>query len=77
MRERGHNRSPILTSSVMVNLPPQLLGNRISVRDCNSQTSVPDMLILNYSIRTQVIAGDLFEATIVASSMAPIGTHNQ
>ena len=57
----------------MVNLSQQLLGNRISVRDCNIQTSVPDMLILNYSIRTKVIAADLFEATIVLSSMAPIG----
>ena len=39
-------------------------------------TAVPDMLILNYSIRIQVIAVDLFEATIVWSSMASIGRHN-
>lgn len=38
--------------------------------------AVPDMLRLNYSIRTPVIAVDLFEATIVWSSMASIGTQN-
>ena len=62
----------------MVNLSQQLLGGRLSVREIATPTdlAVPDMLRLNYSIRTPVIAVDLFEATIVWSSMASIGTQN-